>query len=537
MAAVTAAEAVAPSGAPAPAASASGTRVTPVGIALAASLLSGIGGQLVGANAADIQGGIGASSDEGSFFTTAYIMAQFGGIVCAGPLIAAFGLGRYLTASTMLFAAAALACASAPPPSGLIMLRMVQGFAAGGLGPAGFVAVFMAFGGGARLPAGLTFLAFALLLPVALGPVLSGHLQHALGWEALFLVQAAAAAAIATAAACLLPRAPIAWPALRRDWGAMLLFSLAMAATILVVSQGSRRYWLDSGLIGWSLAASLAAWAGFIFTAWRSPVPVLNVSLLSRRRFVMPIALNFLFRIGLAGVTVVMPLLLAMAASYRPLEIGSLFVWALVPQLLAFPTAFLLLHLADGRLIMAAGLLLLALGMVLAADSSNLIGAEQLRLPMVLAGAGQVFFLVPNIMAGVRSIHPSDGPTISLMFNATSLGGTSIGAGLASELITERQKYHFQALTEAAGANGSQIGRIEELSGALQLGGADEMLSAARTVATIVSALRREAFILSANEAFLVAVAILLAGAFGIMLLDRQPRLSAASGLGPGAAR
>ena len=63
------------------------------------------------------------------------------------------------------------------------------------------------------------------------------------------------------------------------------------------------------------------------------------------------------------------------------------------------------------------------------------------------------------------------------------------------------------------------------------------MLSAARTVATIASALRREAFILSANEAFLVAVAILLAGAFGIMLLDRQPRLSAPSGLRLGAAR
>ncbi|WP_224680023.1 hypothetical protein [Mesorhizobium sp. BR1-1-9] len=46
----------------------------------------------------------------------------------------------------------------------MIVLRTIQGFVAGGFGPAAFVAVFMVMGG-PRLPLGVTLLAFVLLFP------------------------------------------------------------------------------------------------------------------------------------------------------------------------------------------------------------------------------------------------------------------------------------------------------------------------------------------------------------------------------------
>ena len=69
-----------------------------------------------------------------------------------------------------------------------IGLRAIQGFAAGGFGPAAFFASFVVAGpGGPRLPFIVTLLAFVLLLPGTSGPVISGFVEESAGWQALFV--------------------------------------------------------------------------------------------------------------------------------------------------------------------------------------------------------------------------------------------------------------------------------------------------------------------------------------------------------------
>jgi hypothetical protein len=41
--------------------------------------------------------------------------------------------------------------------------------------------------------------------------------------------------------------------------------TLALATLTLVLSQGTRRFWFENDLIFWSTAASIGAWAGFVF--------------------------------------------------------------------------------------------------------------------------------------------------------------------------------------------------------------------------------------------------------------------------------
>lgn len=495
--------------------------------ALAGSLLINLSGQFVGANISDIQAGIGASADEGSWLTTVYTMALFGGIVCAAPMIAAFGLRRYMAAGALLFALAALGNATAPALPVMVALRAAQGFAAGGFGPVAFVGVFMTTGG-PRLPFGLSLLALVLLLPGTIGPALSGLVEDRLGWEALFLVQAAIGAGLAAAAILFMPRAPIDWQALRRDWTALILLSLALAASLLVLGQGTRRFWLDSPTIAWSLAVAAGAWAGFLLTVWRSPAPILDVSLLARRSFMGPISLNLLFRAGFAGISYLVPQFLTVVQGYRPLELGTLFLWAAVPQLAAFPITWWLIRRTERRLVAAAGLVLFGLGAMLASHGTSLAAADQFHLAMMAMGAGQVLFLVPNLVAGAGSLKPADGPTASLLFNASTVGGTSIGVALATELVTERQKFHVGALAEGAAAYGPKSGLIEGFAAGLASRVADDALAGARTFASIAASLRREAWVLSFNEGFLIVGALLVAGALGLLFLHRQPPLRGA---------
>jgi DHA2 family multidrug resistance protein len=114
---------------------------------LAGSLFIGLSAQLPSTNIADIQGGLFSTPDEASWVLTVYMMASFAGIVTSGPLIKFLSIGRYLVVSATTFAVAAFACATAPDLQVMIALRTIQGFVAGGFGPAAFVAVFMATGG------------------------------------------------------------------------------------------------------------------------------------------------------------------------------------------------------------------------------------------------------------------------------------------------------------------------------------------------------------------------------------------------------
>src|SRR5262249_42411929 len=128
---------------------------------LAGSLLVGISAQFPSANIADIQGGLYGSVDETSWILTVYTMASFAGIVVSGSLVKTFSIGRYLIGISVVFAAMALACAITDDLPTAIVLRAIQGLAAGGFSPAAFIAVFMVTGG-PRLAGGSTLLAFVL---------------------------------------------------------------------------------------------------------------------------------------------------------------------------------------------------------------------------------------------------------------------------------------------------------------------------------------------------------------------------------------
>jgi DHA2 family multidrug resistance protein len=493
-------------------------------VALSGSLTTNVVGQFVGFNVADIQAGVGASADEGSWLVTVYSMGFICGIVFSLPILATFGMSRYTAAAALIFAAAALACAAGPELPLMVALRAAQGFAAGGFGPLAFAAVFTTLAG-PRLPFGLSVLALVLVLPTNLGPAMSGLIEDRLGWQALFLLQAGVGAALAGAAVLFMPRGPIGWTALGRDWTSLLLLSLALAASMLILGQGTRRYWLDSVTVSWAVAVAIAAWAGFAVGLWRSPQPVLDVRLLVKRGFAVTIGLNFIFRAGFAFTAFLVPQFLILAQGYRPIEIGRLFLLAVAAQLLIFPLVWWLLRRVERRLVLGSGLLLFGAAALLAAEATPLWAGDQFRLAFLLAALGQVMFLVPNLVAGGASLKPADGPTASLMFNATTLGGTSVGIALAREIVTERQKFHFGALAESATAFGQKLGPPDSLAERFASRLGDDPMTATQSLSTLATTLRLEAWVLSFNDAFLLLAALLLVSVLGAFLLHRQPPL------------
>jgi DHA2 family multidrug resistance protein len=474
-----------------------------------------------------LQGGLFATPDEASWILTVYTMASLVGVVTSGVLIRAMSIGRFMAVSAIVFATTALACATGPDLGVLIGLRTVQGFAAGGFGPAAFVAAFVVAGpGGPRLPFVVTLLAFVLLLPTTLGPVISGFVEHSFGWQALFLMQGGIGVALAFAAGAFVPHKPPDWSALKTDWAAVILLCIAVGTLILVLNQGTRRFWFESDLIVWSTAACIGATAGFAFLARFSPVPILAPRLLLMRKFGVPIGLNLAFRVALVVTAYLVPQFLAVVHGYRPLEIAKLTLWAAIPQILALPLVWRLMHYVDTRAVMALGLVLCAAGTALAVDASALFAAEQFRLTLVLFAVGQLLFLAPALVIGSSGLKLPDLPTASVLFNLTTLGGTTMGVGLVSHLATEREKFHSNVITENLSLydafDAARVGRLAE---ALASRLADDAGATAQAFALVAGAARREAWVLSFADAFLVVAIVLVVSAIGVVAIGRSPPL------------
>jgi len=496
---------------------------------LAGSLLVNLSAQFISVNAADIQGGVFASADEASWLSTVYTMAGFAGIATSVVFIKALGIGRYLVVSSLVFGTTALACATAPELGVMIALRAGQGFVAGGFGPAAFVAVFMA--SGPLLPLILAVFAGVLLIPGTLGPIISALVEGSFGWQALFLVQAAIGAMLALGAYAWVPHPKPDWSALRTDWAAIFLLSTSLAAAALVFGQGTRRFWFESDMIVWCTALSIGAMAGYVFVARFSPSPIMLHKMLVSRGFGVPIWLNLVFRAGLVVSAYLVPQFLVVTHGYRPSELAGLIVWALVAQLLALPLAWGLVQRVDARLVIGLGLGLCALGAALVADGTALFAGDQFALTLVVFSIGQVLFLAPILVVGASPLKPAEAPTASLTFNMSTLGGTAVGIGLASNFVTEREKFHSSSITQAVSLyDSSHADRIAALSSLIGDRVTDDAMATVLAVSRLGAAARLQAWVLAFNDAFLavaVVLAVCMLGTFAIArtvpLKRRQP--------------
>jgi MFS transporter, DHA2 family, multidrug resistance protein len=492
---------------------------------LTGSFLVNLSAQFVTTNIADLQGGIGATPDEASWISTVYTMASFAGIIASGPLIKTFGLRRYLIANALLFSLAALACLLIAKLDAIIAFRFIQGLAAGAFGPVAFISVFMVMSG-RRLPLGLTLLGFVLLCPGTLGPTMAGYIEDSFGWRSFFFIQLLIGAALVTAAICVLPKQPVSWSGLSTDWMAILMLSAALGFLVVVLSQGTRRFWFDNDMIVWCTAACVSAWAGFIFLCRFSPLPIIAPRLLLARSFGIPIALNLVFRAGFVVTGYLVPLFLGTIQGYRPLQVAGLLGWAVIAQLAILPVVWTLLQRFDGRLVMGFGLLLCGIGTALGIAGTGSSSGEQFQAMVIVFAVGQLFFLVPDLLIGVRSLTPPDLPTASLAFNMTTLGGTTLGTALVSHLVTEREKFHSNILTENLSLYDPAVSdRIAGIAASLGSRFVDDAAATARAVSLVGLNARKEAWVLAFNDGFLAVAVILTISAAGVLAIGKSPAL------------
>src|SRR5579884_680073 len=130
-------------------------------------------------------GGLAASVDDASWVLTSYLVANAIVLPISGWLSVRFGRKRYYMASVVLFTASSFLCGMAPSLGMLIVFRVMQGAAGGGLQPVSQAILKDTFAA-EQLGTAFAVYGMVVVLAPAIGPTVGGWITDNYQWRWIF---------------------------------------------------------------------------------------------------------------------------------------------------------------------------------------------------------------------------------------------------------------------------------------------------------------------------------------------------------------
>jgi MFS transporter, DHA2 family, multidrug resistance protein len=141
--------------------------------------------QITNASLKEIQAALGATLEEGSWISTAYLVAEIVVIPLTGWLSTVFSMRLYSLVNAALFLVFSVCCAWAWNLPAMIVFRALQGLAGGTLIPSAFTMVLKKLPP-SKQPVGLAIFALTATFAPSIGPTIGGWLTENYGWEYIF---------------------------------------------------------------------------------------------------------------------------------------------------------------------------------------------------------------------------------------------------------------------------------------------------------------------------------------------------------------
>jgi MFS transporter, DHA2 family, multidrug resistance protein len=395
-------------------------------------------------------GGMGVSDDEASWVVTTYLVANAVSLT-ASPFMAKW-LGRktFFLICLGLFTISSVLCAQAWNLNALLLFRILQGLAGGGMVPVSQSILAASFPPEKR---GQAFALFGVAVVVApvVGPALGGWLADNWSWRWCFLINGPVGLATIALIAMVLPAdKPNQGQAARFDVIGFLLVATFLGALEIVLDRGLEDDWFASNfIVAFSVVCALALALMIPWEATRRD-PMIDVRMLATRQFGACFMVMGATGAILYGTSQFLPLLVQTDFGYTATWAGLLLTpGGLVTMVMMFVVGNLSSRFQPKYLIMT-GAIFTAISMY---QLTNVYGDLDFwffaRTRMIL-GVGLPLIFIPIITASYDGIPANRVDMASALINAARNTGGSIGVSLASNLLNHREQFHQNRLIEHA---------------------------------------------------------------------------------------
>jgi len=487
------------------------------------ALTQGLGMNLVTANIPQIQGAIGATSNEASWMIAAYMAPNVSLSLALIKIRTQYGLRNFAEVSILGFVIACLLNLLISDLPSAIVVRFMSGIAAAPMSTLGFLYMLEPFPPQRKMQVGLPLALTSISLGAPVARLISPALFDIEGWHNVTTLEVA----LALVAFCLVYLLPLGQPQPRAkvierlDVVSYFLIAIGFGATAVVLVLGRLYWWFEAPWIGITLALAVACISMAAVIELNRANPLLDI-----RWLASPAVLHFtgallIFRVvlseqttGAAGLFQVLGLGNAQTATLYWIILAASVAGGLTCAVVMKPGRESGIHLV--------ALAFLVIGALMDSRSTNLTRPEQMYASQALIAFAGALFLPPALLSGLMSALKK-GPNYILSFvivflTTQSLGGLA-GAALFGTFITWREKLHSHALVQHLLLTDPVVAqRVAQLSGAYARTLTDRSLLNAEGMALLGQQATREANILAYNDAFLL-IALLAALAFAGLLI------------------
>ncbi|MGZ2405668.1 MDR family MFS transporter [Rhizobium ruizarguesonis] len=484
--------------------------------------------QIVNASLADIQGAIGAGTDDGGWISTSYLIAEIVVIPLSAWLARVFSLRNYLLTNAILFLIFSVACAFAANLHQMIILRAIQGFSGGVLIPMAFTIIITLLPK-AKQPIGLALFALSATFAPAIGPTIGGYLTENWGWEYIFYVNLVPGALMVGMLWASLDRGAMNLKLLAKgDWPGIITMAIGLAALQTVLEEGNKEDWFGSDFIVRLSVIATVSLTLFLIIELKTAQPLLNLRLLVRRNFGFGIVANFLLGIALYGSVFVLPIYLTRIQGYNSEQIGMVLAWTGIPQLLLIPLVPRLMKRFDVRLLIVVGFALFAASNFMNVHMTGDYASDQLFWPNIVRAIGQALVFTPLSAIATAGIEQENAGSASALFNMMRNLGGAVGIASLQTFLSKREQFHSNILTNSVSVfEEATRDRIARLTGYFMSHGvSDQALASHKAVVAIALKIRKQANIMAFSDTFFLLGVALVVALLASLLLRKPGQLS-----------
>jgi DHA2 family multidrug resistance protein len=471
-----------------------------------------------------IAGNLSATTDEATWTLTSYLVANAIVLPMTGWLAGRFGRKRLLIWSVTGFTVASFFCGLAPSLPFLIVFRVIQGAAGGGLQPLSQAILLESFPPEKRGQA-MGFWALGIVVAPMLGPVVGGWLTDNYSWRWVFYINVP----IGILAILLTQAFVFDPPYLRREktgidyWGIGLLV-LGMGSLQIMLDKGQEDDWFSSQFILMLAILAVAGIVGLIIRELMAEHPVIDLSVFRYRSYAVGTFLMTSVGFVLYGSTVLLPLLMQEVLGYTATRSGITNLPRGLASFLFMPVVGFLVGKVDARKLLGLGFLGTAFAMYRISQFSLDVGFWNFWWPLMLQGAGLGLIFVPLTTVTNDPIPKERMGNATSIFNLMRNIGASIGISMVATMQVRKQQVHTSILAQHITSTSPQAEQmIKRMTEFFLSRGSSPGTASKQAYQAIWGMVVRQATMLSYNDVFRF-LAIMFVVMFPLIFLMRKAK-------------
>jgi DHA2 family multidrug resistance protein len=466
-----------------------------------------------------IAGTMGASEDNASWVVTTYLVANAVILTASDFLAKRLGRKRFFITCLVLFTISSWLCGEAWSLQSMLLFRLLQGFAGGGMVPVAQSILADSFPPAKR---GQAFAIFGLAVVMApvVGPTLGGWLADNVSWRWCFLINVPVGVFMTAAIAATLHEGTNA-TAERAEWrrrsGGFDVIGFALVATFLgalelVLDRGLDDDWFGSSFITTVVIVCVLAFVLMIPWEIRHRHPAVDVRMLAGRQF----AASFLVMLATGAILLATTQFLPQMVQQ---DFGYTATWAglvLTPGGLVTMAMVFVVGRLSGRIqpkwLIVAGAIFSAISMYELTNTYGDLGFWYLARTRVALGVGLPLIFIPILAASYDGIPKQKTDQASAMMNMARNTGGAIGISIVSNVLAHREQFHQSRLAESVVPSSPQYqDTLQQVTNYFLAQGSSLIQAQQQAIAWIGQQVQLQASFLGYMDAFWVLMLIALA--------------------------